>query len=81
MQVLHLLGWCRSVQIALVLVREMKRGSESPWHVWTQSLPHRFNTLMHWNQQELDRLHMNSTTAEQDLLTRVRFCCFARLFI
>ncbi|KAL0043703.1 hypothetical protein WJX82_004753 [Trebouxia sp. C0006] len=61
-----------SVQIALVLVREMKRGSESPWHVWIQSLPRRFNTLMHWNQQELDQLHMNSTTAEQDLLTRVR---------
>jgi len=58
----------------------MKRGGESPWHVWIQSLPRRFNTLMHWNQQELDQLHMNSTTAEQDFLIQVRCCtlkCFA----
>ncbi|DBA82091.1 TPA: Ribosomal lysine N-methyltransferase 4, variant 3 [Trebouxia sp. C0004] len=61
-----------SIQIALVLIRETKRGSESPWHVWIQSLPRRFTTLMHWNQQQLDQLHMNSTTAEQDFLTRVR---------
>lgn len=62
----------RSVQIALVLLRELKLGPESAWHVWLQSLPQHFHTLMHWTHAELEQLQINSTAAEQDLLQRVR---------
>ena len=64
-----------------MLLCEVKYGAESPWHVWIRSLPQHFDTLMHWSQQELDQLQMNSTPAEQEYLTRVSslFLCAALL--
>lgn len=60
-----------SVQIALVLLREKKRGSLSPWHVWIQSLPKTFSALMHWSTAELQRLQTNTTAIEQEVLITV----------
>lgn len=61
-----------SVQIALVLLREKKRGSLSPWHVWIQSLPKTFSALMHWSTAELQRLQTNTTAIEQEVLITVK---------
>ena len=71
-------SFCRSIQIALMLLREVKHGTQSSWHVWIHSLPQHFDTLMHWSQQELDQLQMSSTPAEQEYLTQVSswlLCC------
>ena len=61
----------RSVQIALLLLKELKLGPESAWHIWIQSLPQRFHTLLHWRQEELEDLQMNSTSAERAFILRV----------
>ncbi len=67
----QLLGCCRSIQIALVLLRELKMGPELLWRVWIQSLPQHFNTLMHWSPEELAQLQLNSSRTEQDFLFQV----------
>ena len=64
-------GCFRGVQIALLLVKELKLESQSALHAWIQSLPQHFSTLMHWSQDELEELQMNSTSAECAFLGRV----------
>ncbi len=61
------------MHLALVLLRELKLGPASAWHVWIQSLPQHFNTLVHWTPGELDQLQMNSTSAERDYIHGVRY--------
>lgn len=59
---------CRSVKIGLLLLRELKQESRSPWYRWIQALPTNFDTLLHWSPEELLQLQMNSTSAEQQFL-------------
>ena len=61
-------GCLKSVQIALLLLTELKLGFQSALHAWIQSLPQQFSTLMHWNRHELEELQMNSTSIERAFL-------------
>lgn len=61
----------RSIQIALKVLRELKRGPESPWHAYLQALPTQFDTLIHWTPQELSSLQMNCTADESAFIDQV----------
>ena len=67
---------CRHVKLGLLLLKEVKRGPESPWHLWVDSLPQQIDTLIHWSDAELKQLQMDTTATERELLTHV---CFAAM--
>ena len=62
---------CRNVKLGLVLLREAKRGQDSPWQLWIKSLPHEVATLMHWTDKELQQLQLDSTSTEQQFYDQV----------
>ena len=61
----------RNVKLALVLLRKAKRGQDSPWQLWIESLPHEVATLMHWSDKELQQLQLDSTPAEKEFYDQV----------
>ena len=61
----------RNVKLALVLLREAKRGQDSPWQLWIESLPHEVATLMHWSDKELQQLQLDSTPTEKEFYDQV----------
>ena len=62
---------CRNVKLGLVLLREAKRGPDSPWQLWIESLPHQVATLIHWSEKELQQLQMDITPTERQFLDQV----------
>ena len=67
--------WCRNRQLGLIFLKEVKRGTESRFHGWIESLPKEVPTLIHWTDKELQQLQLDSTTAEKDLLAEVCLRC------
>ncbi|DBB01977.1 TPA: hypothetical protein ACH3X1_000563 [Trebouxia sp. C0004] len=61
-----------NVKLALVLLREAKRGQDSPWQLWIESLPHEVATLMHWSDKELQQLQLDSTPTEKDFYDQIK---------
>ena len=62
---------CRNVKLGLVLLREAKRGQDSPWQLWIESLPHEVATLLHWTDKELQQLQLDSTSTEKQFYDQV----------
>ena len=62
---------CRNVKLGLVLLREAKRGQDSPWQLWIESLPHEVATLLHWTDKELQQLQLDSTPTEKEFHDQV----------
>lgn len=61
-----------NVKLGLVLLREAKRGQDSPWQLWIKSLPHEVATLMHWTDKELQQLQLDSTSTEQQFYDQIK---------
>ncbi|KAL0024826.1 hypothetical protein WJX79_002354 [Trebouxia sp. C0005] len=61
-----------NVKLALVLLREAKRGQDSPWQLWIESLPHEVATLMHWSDKELQQLQLDSTSTEKEFYSQIK---------
>ncbi|KAL0044789.1 hypothetical protein WJX82_009632 [Trebouxia sp. C0006] len=61
-----------NVKLALVLLRKAKRGQDSPWQLWIESLPHEVATLMHWSDKELQQLQLDSTPAEKEFYDQIK---------
>ena len=68
---------CRYLQLALLLLTEVKKGTESPWHPYIQTLPNSVNTLLHWTDDDLRELQYTRPGHEQQFLQEVsaRPCC------
>ena len=65
------LMYFRNFQLALLLLTEVKRGSESRWHPYIQTLPRTFDSLVHWSDKEIQELQYSSTYAEQRFIQEV----------
>lgn len=62
---------CRHFQLALLLLREAKKGAQSLWYPYIQHLPNSFHTLVHWSNSELEALQYGDTESEQKFLLEV----------
>ena len=62
---------CRNVKLGLVLLREAKRGPDSPWQQWIESLPHEVATLLHWSDKQVQELQLDSTSTEREFRDQV----------
>ena len=62
---------CRHLQLALLLLSEVKKGTASEWRPYIAALPTSFNTLAHWSEEELEGLQYSTTEQEQHLLQQV----------
>ena len=47
----------RELRMALVLLRERREGSRSPWHPYLSHLPRAYDLLGDWTDAQLDELH------------------------
>ena len=61
----------RHLQLALLLLKEFKKGSESKWHPYIAALPASVNTLLHWTEEELKELQYSTPGHEQQFLQEV----------
>lgn len=62
---------CRNVKLGLVLLREAKRGPDSPWQLWIESLPHELPTLIHWSDKQVQQLQLDTTSTEREFRDQV----------
>ena len=68
--VLDTLG--RHLQLALLLLTEVKKGTNSTWHPYIHSLPSSVNTLLHWTDAQLQELQYSRSGHEQQFLEEAR---------
>ena len=62
---------CRYLQLALLLLTEVKKGTDSQWHPYIQHLPNSVHTLLHWTNEELRELQYTKPGHEQQFLLEV----------
>ncbi len=63
---------CRNFQLALLFLAESKKGRDSSWHPYLQTLPQHVDSLVHWSDTELHELQYGATEPEQQFLQEVR---------
>ena len=62
----------RHLQLALLLLTELKQGTKSKWHPYIAALPTSVHTLLHWTEEELKDLQYSTSEHEQHFLQEVR---------
>lgn len=61
----------RHLQLALLLLTELKQGTRSKWHPYIAALPTSVHTLLHWTEEELKDLQYSTSEHEQRFLLEV----------
>ena len=61
----------RNFQLALFLLAESKKGRDSAWYTYIQTLPQHVDSLVHWSDTELHELQYGATKPEQQFLHEV----------
>ena len=62
---------CRNFQLALLFLAESKKGRDSAWYPYIQTLPQHVDSLVHWSDTELHELQYGATEPEQQFLQEV----------
>jgi hypothetical protein len=62
---------CRNFQLALLFLAETKKGRDSAWYPYIQTLPQHVDSLVHWSDTELHELQYGATEPEQQFLQEV----------
>ena len=65
---------CRHMQLALLLLNEVKQSPASKFHPWIQTLPIIFDSLKYWSKAEMDELQTGTMPGEE-LKAQVRNIC------
>ncbi|DBA96971.1 TPA: hypothetical protein ACH3X1_001295 [Trebouxia sp. C0004] len=76
--ILHLIPedvWSSSIknfQLALLFLAESKKGRDSAWYPYIQTLPQHVDSLVHWSDTELHELQYGATEPEQQFLQEAK---------
>lgn len=62
----------KSFQLALLFLAETKKGRDSAWYPYIQTLPQHVDSLVHWSDPELHELQYGATQPEQQFLQEAK---------